>query len=183
MKQISTIRDYFKYISDTTKLTLTDTSFDNYSIFSKKKKDKVMIYKCNTCGKLIQFFFEPIDSECRECKMNNLSKYGDIDDKLFNRWMLMFERCYNKASESYARYGAKGVTVSDKWLNFDSYRNWMISNGWSNENSKDLELDKDFKCITQNIEPKVYSPETCILITRLANRKLGKMLKNSFAID
>ena len=35
----------------------------------------------------------------------------------YNSWRSMKERCYLKSNISYARYGAKGVTVCDRWRN------------------------------------------------------------------
>lgn len=35
----------------------------------------------------------------------------------YNSWRSMRERCYLKSNASYSRYGAKGVTVCDRWKN------------------------------------------------------------------
>ena len=39
----------------------------------------------------------------------------------YTRWRNMIERCYNKKSINYKKYGAKGVTVSNDWLCFDNF--------------------------------------------------------------
>lgn len=42
-------------------------------------------------------------------------------------WASMKTRCYNKNSNSYKYYGAKGITVCDRWLH--SFENFMADMG------------------------------------------------------
>lgn len=37
---------------------------------------------------------------------------------LYTRWAGMHARCYNKNSKSYERYGARGITVCERWHSF-----------------------------------------------------------------
>lgn len=39
----------------------------------------------------------------------------------YNSWRSMKERCYMKSNISYKNYGAKGVTVCDRWLTFANF--------------------------------------------------------------
>jgi hypothetical protein len=41
--------------------------------------------------------------------------------KEYNRWRAMLRRCNDPSADSYASYGAKGVKVCDRWLNFDHF--------------------------------------------------------------
>ena len=36
-------------------------------------------------------------------------------------WMGMIQRCHNKNSKDYYRYGAKGITVCDRWRTFEHF--------------------------------------------------------------
>src|SRR3990167_11039700 len=56
--------------------------------------------------------------------------------QLYNRWHGMITRCYDKASISYKHYGARGITVCQKWLNFDGFKEDM---GGSYKNGLSLE--------------------------------------------
>ena len=38
-------------------------------------------------------------------------------DRMRDRWRHMKERCYDETYHSYHRYGGRGITVCDRWLN------------------------------------------------------------------
>lgn len=39
----------------------------------------------------------------------------------YNRWNAMLQRCYNPNVESYARYGARGIKVCERWHEFENF--------------------------------------------------------------
>lgn len=79
-------------------------------------------------------------------------------------WDNMLERCYSiKTQERYPTY--KGCSVSEEWLTFSVFKNWMEAQDW-----QDKQLDKDL-LFDGN---KIYSPETCIFVSGMVN---------SFTID
>ena len=58
---------------------------------------------------------------------------------IYETWQDMKRRCYNKQNARYDRYGGRGITVCDEWLNnFQSFYDWAISNGYSD----DLTIDR-----------------------------------------
>ena len=74
-------------------------------------------------------------------------------------WKSMLERCYStKLQERYPTY--KGCSVSDEWLTFSVFKNWM-----EKQNFEGNQLDKDL-LIEGN---KVYSPETCVFVSPMVN--------------
>lgn len=77
----------------------------------------------------------------------------------YRKWRNMLSRCYSpKYQREQSTY--KGCTVCDSWLTFSVFAAWFKEN-----NTADYQLDKDIK-IKGN---KVYSPETCLLVTRCIN--------------
>jgi hypothetical protein len=39
----------------------------------------------------------------------------------YESWNAMLDRCLSEWCPDYARYGAKGITVCDRWLNFENF--------------------------------------------------------------
>lgn len=71
-------------------------------------------------------------------------------------WNGMIKACYSPTHNRYPSNGQKGRTVCSEWLNSaDLFLQWMDSNGYTKGDSLYLEY-----------EEKVYSPSTCIVISR-----------------
>lgn len=47
--------------------------------------------------------------------------HGMIKTPTHNSWSSMKARCLNTADDNYKFYGAKGVTVCERWLNFQAF--------------------------------------------------------------
>ena len=77
----------------------------------------------------------------------------------YRTWKSMLNRCYStKFHERQPTY--KGCSVSEEWLTFSVFKNWMEKQDW-----QDNQLDKDL-LIEGN---KVYSPETCVFVSGMVN--------------
>lgn len=81
----------------------------------------------------------------------------------------VMDRCYNPNFKQYKNYGGAGVTVDDRWKNdYNKFAEDVVElPGFDYElfiNGK-LELDKD----TLYKGNKVYSKDTCVLLTRKEN--------------
>lgn len=82
-------------------------------------------------------------------------------------WSRMKARCYNQNIESYKYYGARGITVCDRWLN--NFAAFLADMG--KRPSGKYSLDR----IDNN---KGYSPENCRWATwsvQLENRRPSRM--------
>ena len=74
----------------------------------------------------------------------------------------MVKRCYSKyEQERCPTY--KECTLDANWLVFSNFREWMVSQDWS-----DKEIDKDI-LIHGN---KHYGPDTCVFVSKRVNRLL-----------
>lgn len=83
--------------------------------------------------------------------------------KAYTTWKNMLHRCYdpyelNKEPTYIDCY------VCDEWLCFQNFAKWFYKNYYEIPNQK-MQLDKDILCKGN----KIYSPETCIFISRRIN--------------
>jgi len=79
--------------------------------------------------------------------------------KYCSTWKSMLKRCY------YSKYQARkptyiGCTVCEEWLTFSNFKSWMETQDFEGK-----QLDKDI-LVQGN---KIYSPETCIFVTKTIN--------------
>lgn len=56
-----------------------------------------------------------------------LTKHGMTDSREYRIWSHIKDRCYNPNDKSYHRYGARGISICDRWLN--SFENFYADVG------------------------------------------------------
>ena len=70
------------------------------------------------------------------------TKHGLSDSRIYNEHRNMKKRCYNPNSDDYYRYGGRGITICDEWLDEDNgfmnFYNWSMSHGYRD----DLTIDR-----------------------------------------
>lgn len=76
--------------------------------------------------------------------------HKDSHTVLHNTWIRMKQRCENPENSRYERYGGRGITVSDEWQNYPTFRKWSLDNGFSPELTIER-IDND----------KSYEPDNC----------------------
>ena len=124
------------------------------------------IFECEYCGtrkeKKFTYSNLPDGIKCRSCSNREKStlpkKYKEkingvtaSKSRIYRTWKQMKSRCQNKNVEFYYRYGGRGISVCEEWKNnFLSFKDWSISNGYSD----DLSIDR--------IDPNGnYEPSNC----------------------
>lgn len=81
---------------------------------------------------------------------------------VYRTWMHMLERCYS-VDFQVKNPAYTGCSVASEWHIFSVFREWMLTQEWS-----DKHLDKDILYLGN----KLYSPERCVFIPAALNKFL-----------
>jgi len=112
---------------------------------------------------------------------------GNADVKHHKReyqlWEGMLDRCYNEDNRQYeANYGGAGVTVCKRWHCFEYFLEDLQFlpnyNLWINDHS--YSFDKDYLQQDVPTNKKVYSPTTCMFVTKAFNSRLNILYNNDY---
>jgi hypothetical protein len=110
---------------------------------------------------------------CGCAVVESATKHGLHKHKLYGVYQNMRQRCYNKMCPEYKRYGGRGITICDEWLNdFMSFYNWANSNGYK----EGLSIDK-----VDNGD--IYKPSNCrwaTNATQSANQRVNSTNKSGY---
>lgn len=136
---------------------------------------KVVRWLCRcTCGKETLVRSGDLNSGATQsCGCEKDRKTGDrarthgaSKTSTYSVWQNMHTRCYNEAQEAYKNYGARGVTVCERW---HSFSNFLADMGYHVEGMSLERRDNDGN----------YAPGNCYWATRAAqnrNKRVNKWL-------
>jgi hypothetical protein len=100
---------------------------------SRKRKDGsyAMVACACTCGKTIVTRLSSLkDGTTKSCGclqresvwlITHGHAVGGAKSKELSTWTDMKQRCFNSKSKFYAYYGGRGITVCDRWLDFENF--------------------------------------------------------------
>lgn len=93
--------------------------------------------------------------------------------RLYCVWWGMKVRCYNPKHKGYHRYGGRGITVCDEWINdFQSFCDWAMANGYDENAPRG-------KCTIDRIDnDKGYSPANCRWVDMKVQNQNREMKQN-----
>lgn len=81
---------------------------------------------CENCGEIKIFRVGSLKGGtkiCKECYFNRGSKTRCIEYRI---WKEIKQRCYNKKSKDYPRYGGRGIEMYELWINnFQAFYNYL----------------------------------------------------------
>jgi hypothetical protein len=72
-------------------------------------------------------------------KKKKHNRHGYKDHPLYQVWVGIKQRCYNKNAFGYKYWGERGIKICDEWVEDPKcFINWALNNGWE----KGLEIDR-----------------------------------------
>ena len=73
-------------------------------------------------------------------------KHGDSKERLYRIWSGMRVRTTNTRRKEYPNYGGRGIKVCDEWQDYQTFKEWALSNGYSNDLSIDrIDVNGDYE--------------------------------------
>lgn len=148
------------------KLDLKSKRFGRLTVLyedSERKSQSRVRWVCECdCGKVKSILSTNLiggnTQSCGCLKSEVFRSHGLYHHPLYKIWSGMKGRCNNLNSTGYARYGGRGITVCDRWL--DSFENFYedMKEGYSKELQIDR-IDNDGN----------YEPSNCRWVTRSQN--------------
>ena len=96
-----------------------------------------------------------IEKRCEAAK-KAVTKHGGRNDRLYQVWNGIKDRCYNPKSKYFQLYGGRGIFVCDEWRgNYQAFKNWAYKNGYDSNAKKG-------QCTLDRVNnDSGYSPENC----------------------
>ncbi len=97
------------------------------------------LFEC-FCGKEFEATLESIKAgNSKSCGCLKGIDHKLSKTRLYRIWSAMKQRCYNDKHTKYHRYGGRGISICNSWLDgFVSFNEWAINNGYSD----DLSIDR-----------------------------------------
>ncbi len=88
----------------------------------------------------------------KELVTERMTKHGLADNPLYNTWRGMIDRCHNPDCLQFTNYGARGISVCDRWQGDNGLVNFIQDMGYKPDESFSIDrIDND----------KGYSPDNC----------------------
>ena len=105
----------------------------------------------------------PKTKKSQKGENNGNYRHGSKGTKLYEVWCGMRGRCLNPTNKNYFRYGGRGITLCDEWMqSYLDFKRWALKNGYKEGLTIDR-IDND----------KGYSPNNCrwVTMSKQANNK------------
>lgn len=132
------------------------------------------IYECPSCKKVQELCThnvkrqiktaekKQLPAECLNCSLvRRNTKHNKSKTVAYQKYQAMKSRCYNQNFPNFKRWGGRGITVCEEWLNsFENFEKWFNAQNYYDGD----ELDR----IDNNGN---YCPENCRLVPKYQNAR------------
>lgn len=109
-------------------LELTGQRFNRLLVIRKEEKRQAgtVIWRCLCdCGaEVLAQAYALKSGRVKSCgcwSRDRTRKHGMEGTPTYDVWAHMLDRCRNRRSKMYSRYGARGISVCDRWQSFENF--------------------------------------------------------------
>ena len=104
--------------------------YNRLTILDAFMKNRYHMAKCQCdCGKIVITRISALKNNSikscgcyqKEMFLKRITKHNQWGIPAYTSWDSMIQRCRNKKSRPYVYYGARGITVCDRWLEFSNF--------------------------------------------------------------
>lgn len=90
------------------------------------KKTRYGFFECPICFKNFETRTTDVkigkSTKCKSCATRiNTTIHGLKQHRLYNTWINMKKRIFNKKSIGYENYGGRGINICDRWLKIENF--------------------------------------------------------------
>ena len=136
---------------------LVGETYMKYATIFSSQRNRFGIYECPYCGREFESAVRYIKNGTKSCGCFNANRaHGLSNHRMYDTWLNMLDRCYNKNFKRFNDYGGRGIKVCEEWSHDrEAFFKWALANGWEEGLSIDrIDVDKD------------YSPSNCRFTTQ-----------------
>lgn len=119
----------------------------DYSHYDKQRKLNFVKAKCLNCGSIITISSNRLNLSHTYCAKCVQRPHITLNKRLRRIYGNMKNRCNNKKSNRFHRYGARGIKVCEEWAkSFANFQNWALNNGYEDHLTLDrINNDGDYE--------------------------------------
>lgn len=136
-----------------------------------RERKRYGIFECPKCSLHVKM---PVASAkkvkfCASCRdKTNPLKHGYTGKRLYNMWKNIKARCLNTNHHQYKDYMGKGISLYKNWEEFEPFKDWALSNGYS-----------DILTIDRINNDLGYYPDNCRFTDRLVQARNKRKLMST----
>lgn len=94
--------------------------------------------------------------------------HGMRHSRLYMVWSGMKSRCLNTKAHNWSSYGGRGIRICDEWMNFEPFRDWALSYGYSRGLSIDrIDNDGHYEpgnCRWADVVTQANNRRSCVMV-------------------